>query len=75
MIEFPFSPIRLLKFNDSSTAFSRKPTLVSETHLLEHLLLGLAQFLVLDLPLAELSLQLLDVPAQCHFIPGEGDVG
>lgn len=42
------------------------------THLLEHLLLGLAQLLILDLPLAELPFQLLDVPAQCQLIPGEG---
>lgn len=42
------------------------------THLLEHLLLGLAQLLILDLPLAELPFQLLDVPAQSQFIPGEG---
>lgn len=42
-----------------------------QTHLLEHLLLRLAQLLILDLPLAELPLQLLNVPAQCQFVPGD----
>jgi hypothetical protein len=43
----------------------------TQPYLFEHLLLGLAQLLVFDLPLAKLPLQLLDVFAQSQLIPGE----
>lgn len=42
-----------------------------QAYLLEHLLLGFAQLLVFDLPLAKLPLQLLNVLAQSQLIPGE----